>query len=378
MFWKAIFFASLIGSCAFRQLKLFLPRSTPRLEFASRSGWGRRAGSKLGESPKHDPLMASKTQFERFTQGLTGAVVRLGFALLLCPALRAQTPANPPAASAGSTATSAPAPDAPEPGLPTGKKLMLKDGSFQLVREYEVDGERVRYFSIDQRDWEEIPASLVDWDATKKNAADEAARKAALIAKVHAAEVARHADAMDVDASIEIAPKVFLPPGDGLFEFDGKAIYPLTQAEADMKFSKTQMLKQVLIPVPIIPTRHTISLRGTRAKFRLKSTQTEFYMRTADGREPQLDLIRAKVKGDKRDLANLDELFKTQATTGKISIPIQRWEIAHGVYRFTLGESLEPGEYAMAEVVQGGATSLYFWDFGVDGNSAPPASTQPK
>jgi hypothetical protein len=323
--------------------------------------------------------MATKSQFERFTLGLTSAAVLFIFAsLLLCPAICAQAPANLPPASTGSPAASAPAPDAAETGLPTGKKLMLKDGSFQLVREYEVDGDRVRYFSIDQRDWEEIPASLVDWDATKKSAADEAARKAALIAKVHAAEVGRHADAMDVDASIEIAPKVFLPPGDGLFEFDGKTIYPLTQAEADMKFSKTQMLKQVLIPVPIIPTRHTISLRGTRARFRLKSTQTEFYMRTADGREPQLDLIRARVKGDKRDLENLDELFKEQAATGKISIPIQRWEIAHGVYRFTLGASLEPGEYAMAEVVQGGATSLYFWDFGVDGNSAPSASTKPK
>jgi hypothetical protein len=341
-----------------------------------RSVWGERAGARLGESLKHDPLMATKPKFEQGTPALLGAIVCFAFALLLlCPALRAQTPTNPPAGSASSPVASAPAQDAPEPGLPTGKKLMLKDGSFQLVREYEVDGDRVRYFSIDQRDWEEIPASLVDWDATKKSASDEAARKAALIAKVHAAEVARRSDAMDVDASIEIAPKVFLPPGDGLFEFDGKAIYPLTQAEADMKFSKTQMLKQVLIPVPIIPTRHTISLRGTRAKFRLKSTQTEFYMRTADGREPQLDLIRAKVKGDKRDLENLDELFKEQAATGKISIPIQRWEIAHGVYRFTLGASLEPGEYAMAEVVQGGATSLYFWDFGVDGNSTPPASS---
>jgi hypothetical protein len=320
--------------------------------------------------------MAARPKLERFALELPILLVLLAFGLpLLCPALRAQTPGNPPPATAASPAASPQAQAAAEPGLPTGKKLMLKDGSFQLVREYEVDGDRVRYFSIDQRDWEEIPASLVDWDATKKTAADESQRKAALIAKVRAAEVARRADAMDVDASIEIAPKVFLPPGDGLFEFDGKAIYPLTQAEADMKFSKTQMLKQVLIPVPIVPTRHTISLRGTRAKFRLKSTQTEFYMRTADGREPQLDLIRAKVRGDKRDLESLDELFKEQAATGKISIPIQRWEIAHGVYRFTLGASLEPGEYAMAEVVQGGATSLYFWDFGVDGNSATPASS---
>src|SRR5271170_4371153 len=320
--------------------------------------------------------MAPKPKLERIAQELRASIALLSFALLLPgSAARAQTPPNPPSATAAAPAASAQPQDATEPGLPTGKKLMLKDGSFQLVREYEVDGDRVRYFSIDQRDWEEIPAALVDWDATKKIAADEQARKAALIAKVHAAEVARRADAMDVDASIEIAPNIFLPPGDGLFEFDGKAIYPLAQAEADMKFSKTQMLKQVLIPVPIVPTRHSISLKGTRAKFRLKSTQTEFYMRTADGREPQLDLIRAKVTGDKRALENLDELFQTQATTGKVSIPIQRWEIAHGVYRFTLGAALEPGEYAMAEVVQGGATSLYFWDFGVDANSAPPASS---
>ncbi len=335
-----------------------------------------------GDPLTNGPLMALKPKLERIAQELPASIALLAFALLLPgSAARAQAPANPPSASAAAPAAAAPALDAAETGLPTGKKLMLKDGSFQLVREYEVDGDRVRYFSIDQRDWEEIPASLVDWDATKKTAADDSQRKAALIAKVHAAEVARRADAMDVDASIEIAPKVFLPPGDGLFEFDGKAIYPLTQAEADMKFSKTQLLKQVLIPVPIVPTRHTVSLRGTRAKFRLKSTQTEFYMRTADGREPQLDLIRAKVRGDKRDLENLDELFKEQSATGKISIPIQRWEIAHGVYRFTLGASLEPGEYAMAEIVQGGATSLYFWDFGVDGNSAPSAngtSSKPK
>src|SRR5580704_14049972 len=64
----------------------------------------------------------------------------------------------------------APAPmqDAPDDGLPRGKKLMLKDGTFQLVREYQLDGDRVRYYSIDQRDWQEIPAALVDWDATKK------------------------------------------------------------------------------------------------------------------------------------------------------------------------------------------------------------------
>ena len=156
-------------------------------------------------------MMAAKPKLERIARGLPIPLVLLAFGfpfLFLCRASRAQTPAKPSSTTSASAPASAQTQDTPDPGLPTGKKLMLKDGSYQLVREYEVDGDRVRYFSIDQRDWEEIPASLVDWDATKKTATDETQRKAALIAKVRAAEVARRADAMDVDASIEIAPAI--------------------------------------------------------------------------------------------------------------------------------------------------------------------------
>ena len=54
------------------------------------------------------------------------------------------------------------------PALPRGKKLVLKDGTFQLVRDYRRNGERVRYLSAERGDWEEIPAAVVDWDATAK------------------------------------------------------------------------------------------------------------------------------------------------------------------------------------------------------------------
>ena len=146
---------------------------------------------------------------------------------------------------------------------------MLKDGSFQLVREYKVEGDRVRYYSIDQMSWEEMPESLVDWVATKRVGMEEAKHDVDLIAKARSTDTARNAEPLDVDASIEIAPKVFLPPGTGVFEFDGKAIYPLSPAEPNIKYSNAQRLKQVLVPVPIVPTRHTVSLDGTRAKFRM-------------------------------------------------------------------------------------------------------------
>jgi len=54
------------------------------------------------------------------------------------------------------------------PGMGRNHRLILKDGSYQLVRDYQVVGDRVRYLSQERGEWEELPSDLVDWDATKK------------------------------------------------------------------------------------------------------------------------------------------------------------------------------------------------------------------
>jgi hypothetical protein len=292
------------------------------------------------------------------------AFVLLAASAFTIPGASAQNSAASPPTTAQNGQT---VPASDSPALPRGKKLMLKDGNFQLVREYQVQGDRVRYYSLDSLQWEEIPAALVDWEATKRIATDEAQHDAAILAKVRAREEARRAEPLDVDASLEVAPGVFLPPGENLFAYDGKSVIALSQAQITSKLAKGRLLAEVLVPV--VSTRYTVSIQGGHAKFRVKSGQPEFYVRTVDAREPVLELIHAKVHGDSRQIEHLDKLFGEEHAT-RDTVPTQRWQVARGVYRFTLGQALPPGEYAFAEVVQGENLSVYVWDFGVDASSA--------
>jgi len=96
-----------------------------------------------------------------------------------------------------------------------GKKLILKDGTFQIAREYQRSGERVRYFSAERGDWEEIPAAMVDWDATAKAEAAATKDEDAFLKTVHHEQAEQTAEMpRDVDASLPVAPGVFLPPGE--------------------------------------------------------------------------------------------------------------------------------------------------------------------
>ncbi|MGC1620570.1 MAG: hypothetical protein WA765_18920 [Candidatus Acidiferrum sp.] len=276
-------------------------------------------------------------------------------------------------------------------GLPRGKKLILKDGSFQLVRSYEQNGDRVRYYSVERDQWEVIPAALVDWDATKKAEAAQDKTAAVLLEKVHIQESAAKAETpVDVDASLLIAPGVFLPDGEGMFALEGKAVKRLGQVGSQEKTDKKTVLKQILSPIPIVASKKNIEIPGARATVRLTSTAPEFYLREAapgpnddsavwrSGRQgvdgPDVTLVHAKVKGNKRLLASIRSMFGEKISENRDDVSIQRWEVAPDVYRFTLSAPLPPGEYAIAEILQDGL-NLYVWDFGVDAaatsNSAP-------
>ncbi len=281
-----------------------------------------------------------------------------------------------------------------EYALPRGKKLILKDGTFQLVRTYQRSGERVRYYSVERGAWEEIPAALVDWDATAKAEAAEKSEEDAFAKKVHTQEEAQRIDTvMDVDASLQVAPGVFLPPGEGMFVIDGKHVTQLEQAGADVKTDKKQFLKRVLSPIPIVPDKRNVEIPGNRAKVRVSDSNLEFYLREAlpdpdrnspivkssrPGESgPEVELVRATVKGNKRQLESIKTFMGEQVEETRKTMSLQRWEIAPTVFRFTLGEPLLPGEYALAEILPDGM-NLYVWDFGVEAAAGAKAAAAPK
>jgi hypothetical protein len=288
--------------------------------------------------------------------------------LLLCAALCTCGAAD--AQSEAKAARSSPPDGQPASGhyvssLARGTKLILKNGSYELAREYDIEGNRVRYYSVEDGQWDVIPASLVDWEATKKEQAEEEKSQSALLSKVKKQENEHSAaQSLDIDASLEVARGVFLPPGVGLFAFDGKSVLQVPQAQTDSQLSKTRFLERVIVPVPIIPSRHIITIPGAHSKFRLNG-QPEFYLRTTDARTPDVELIRAKVHHGERQIMNLDQLMGEQHTTSD-SIPVQQWVVAKGVYRYTLGEKLPRGEYVVAEILPNEGMSLYVWDFGVN------------
>jgi hypothetical protein len=266
----------------------------------------------------------------------------------------------------------------------------LKDGTFQIAREYRRNGERVRYLSAERGDWEEIPVAMVDWDATAKAEAAAASQEDALLKTVRHEQLEQKAEIpTDVDASLPVAPGIFLPPGEGMFVVEGKSVTPLNQVGADIRTDRKQRLKQVLVPVPIIPSKRNIEIPGAKATRRINSEHPEFYLRepapdpdavsmikksSRPGETgPEIELIRLTVKSGKRQIESIQSLFGQEISQDRNSISMQRWDIAKDVFRFTLSQDLASGEYAFAEILPDGV-NLYVWDFGVDRKSSAGSS----
>ena len=258
--------------------------------------------------------------------------------------------------------------------MPRGKKLCLTDGTFQIVRSYEKQGDSVRYYSVERSAWEEIPATLVDWKATAQAEADDAKAQKEFAEKVKVRDTNEHAmEHLDVDASLLVAPSTFLPPQLGMFALAGKEVVPLSKSMAKIRTDKARQVEKVMSGIPMIPSRHFMDLKGKRAAIRVPAGELEFYYRIpVDEQEPDVELMRAQVKGDTRVLESINTDVVGENEEIRKTVALLKWDVAKGVYRYTIAAPMEPGEYALTINLPDGL-NFYVWDFGVDAAPGPAA-----
>ena len=172
------------------------------------------------------------------------------------------------------------------PGLAHNHRLILKDGSYQIVRKYEIVGDRVRYMSLERDgDWEELPYDLVDWDATKKwelshtgpyesSEASPGMKEAEELDKEEAAE------RNEVKARMpEVAKGLDLPDEDGVFVLDYYQGTPeLVELPASDLGMNQKTRKGLAVLNPMAGSRATLELQGTHAKIHLHVNDPAIYL----------------------------------------------------------------------------------------------------
>ena len=274
-------------------------------------------------------------------------------------------------------------------------RLILKDGSYQSVTKYEVKGERVRYFSAERGEWEEVPRVLVDWDATDKyeqgllqGAPSPEALK--LDKELEAEQKAEEARSPHVAAGLR------LPDDGGVFLLDTFQNQPqLAEIQQSGGALNRNMKSNILRSTinPLASAKQTIELPGEHARIQAHVAVPSLYVNLEPEQEApasaavpaqpngesaplppreRFKIVRAESKGGKRIAGGVKI-----AVTGKVKaderfVPATVTPMTGGWVKITPIDPLPNGEYAIAEMLGKEGMNLYVWDFGV--NPAAPAN----
>lgn len=244
------------------------------------------------------------------------------------------------------------------------QKLYLKDGTYQLVSSYEVNGDRVRYYSVERSEWEEVPLSLVDLDKTKR--AQEEEKNLQKKQLEEGQEIVQERFYKPAEMGFEVAPGIHLPQEEGVFAFDGHRVIRLIQSTPEVITDKRRAAFAMAVPGHLLKGQVIFELPGPRAAVRLQQAMPTFYVQSSEGLGAKMDLIPLKVVKESRIVERVEA---SRSGLGKVSeasapVQLQRTQPAPGLYCLKLLRPLDPGEYALGDLAQQGITPV-LWPFGL-------------
>jgi hypothetical protein len=232
--------------------------------------------------------------------------------------------------------------------------LYLKDGGQMLVREYEVKEDRVRYYSAERSQWEEIPLDLVDLDKTAKTA-EQIEKRRESMRRESAAERAAEAKAKTELHNV--------PIDDGIYYYLDDKTTALDQHEVLLDKSAKRGLLKAISPVPMIAGKHTRYIEGATSGIVVREDKPILYVRQES--LSRFGLVRLTPDKNRRIVQVLQivpvskEVFEEQE-----EIELFRQQYAAGVYRIWPVKPLAAGEYAIIDYTPG-EDDLRVWDFSV-------------
>jgi hypothetical protein len=240
-------------------------------------------------------------------------------------------------------------------GWAVNAKLYLKDGTYQIVREYQVQTDRVRYYSVERSDWEEIPLEMVDLKRTESEVAD---RKTAL-------EKEEKIVVEETAAEREVQKEASRIPQDpGVYWVDGKETKVLKVGEVAVHSNKGRSILQKLSPIPAVTGKATLEMTGAHSANIFTDPEQEFYIQLA---EPEgFGIVKLATKGAVRIVENLtyNPIDKTMVDEERTLVDILHRQVGDDLYKIWAKEPLTPGEYAVVEYTDG-KVNIQCFDFAI-------------
>jgi hypothetical protein len=268
----------------------------------------------------------------------------------------------------------------PAPAQQSAKRLILKDGSYQLVLKYEVKGDRVRYLSAERNEWEEVPNSLVDWTATEKFEKERASGAPRPEAVQFDKESS--ADRAAEEAKLpQVAPGLRVPSDAGVLLLDTFQSQPQLVELQQNGGELNENTKRSIFRTAVGGAKQTIELKGLHAKIQAHAALPAIYVNPDQGQDQyaapatpataelawdRFHIVRLQLKQDRRIVGDIKV-----AASGKISqeqnlVPTMAEKLTGGWVKVTPKTDLTSGEYALVEVLGKEGINIYVWDFGVD------------